>query len=109
MRDLTVDQWINVAASALASLTCAVFMVTYHAKAPWWRSDIGRNLVAFAAAVGLLCTYTVLVSIWPDGCFAIAMRAVRTVTVLAIGGLMVQRTRLLLNAQRGPHDHDTGA
>lgn len=107
MRDLTVDQWINVGASTLAAVTCAVFMVTYHVKATWWRSDIGRNLMLFAAAVGLLCIYTVLVSLFPDGCFAIAMRGVRTATVLAISGLMVQRTLLLLNAQR-EHD-DTGA
>lgn len=107
MRDLTVDQWINVGASTLAALACAVFMVTYHAKATWWRSDIGRNLIAFAAAVGLLCVYTVLVSLFPDGCFAIVMRGVRTATVLAISALMIQRTRLLLKVQR--EHHDTGA
>src|ERR1044072_2661062 len=100
MRDISVDQWVNVIASTLAFIACAVFMVTYHVKAPWWRSDIGRNLMAFAAAVGLLCAYTVLVSLFPDGCFAIVMRGVRTLTVLAIASLMVQRTRLLLKAQR---------
>jgi cell division protein FtsW (lipid II flippase) len=97
-----VDQWINIGASTLATIACLVFIASYHAKAPWWRSDIGRNLMSFAAAVGLFCTYTVLVSLWPDGCFAVVMRGVRTVAVLAIATLMVQRTRLLLQAQREP-------
>jgi len=104
MRDIGVDQWVNIAASTLAAIACATFMVTYHARAPWWRSDIGRNLMAFAAAVGMLCAYTVLVSVWPDGCFATVMRGVRTATVLAISVLMVQRTRLLLEAQRQHRD-----
>ena len=103
MSDLSVDQWINVAGSAVAALACITFAVIYHLKASWWRSDIGRNLMAFAGAVGLLCTYTVLVSLWPDGCFAIVMRAVRTATVLAIGLLMLQRTRMFLQAQRDHH------
>jgi hypothetical protein len=100
MKDLTVDQWINVASSLLATTVCAVFIATYTLKAPWWISRIGRNLVGFAAAVGLFCLYTVLVSLWPDGCFAVVMRGVRTAAVLAISALMVQRTRLLLQAQR---------
>ncbi|WP_428956241.1 putative phage holin [Streptomyces sp. cg35] len=100
MRDITVDQWINIGGSTIAAIACLVFMVSYHAKATWWRGEIGRNLMLFAAAVGLLCTYTVLISFWPDGCFAIVMRGVRTVTVLAIATLMIQRTRLLLKAQR---------
>lgn len=107
MRDLTIDQWINVAGSALAAIVCAAFIIAYSRLAPWWASEIGRNLVGFAAAVGLLCIYTVLVSLFPDGCFAITMRAVRTATLLAISALMIQRIRLLLNAQR-EHD-DTGA
>ncbi|MFD8567966.1 hypothetical protein [Streptomyces sp. NPDC059639] len=44
-------------------------------------------------------------SLVPDGCFAVVMRGVRTITVLAIAALMVQRTRLLLQAQR---EHPSG-
>ncbi|WP_420032212.1 hypothetical protein ACN2WE_04960 [Streptomyces sp. cg28] len=105
MRDITVDQWINIGGSTIAAIACLVFIISYHAKATWWRGEIGRNLMAFAAAVCLLCTYTVLVSLFPDGCFAIVMRGVRTITVLAIAALMAQRTRLLLQAQR---EHPSG-
>lgn len=102
MRDTSVDQWINIGASTLATIACLIFVITYQAKAPWWRSDIGRNLVMLPAAVGLLCTYTVLVSLFPDGCFAIILRGIRTIAVLAVAALMIQRTRLLLQAQREP-------
>ncbi|MFE7233885.1 hypothetical protein ACFVAF_25110 [Streptomyces sp. NPDC057596] len=105
MNHLSIDQWINLVASLLAFLACATFAVTYHRKAPWWRSEVGRNLMMFAAAVGVLCLYTVLVSPWPDGRLAMALRAVRIVTVLAIAALMIQRTRMLLKAQREHHDH----
>ncbi|MFI9598955.1 hypothetical protein ACIHCX_03570 [Streptomyces sp. NPDC052043] len=104
MRQLAADQWINVGASTLAFLACATFAATYHLRATWWRSEVGRNLMAFATAVGLLCAYTVFVSLWPDGRLATVLRAVRTVIVLAIGALMLQRTRMLLRAQREHHD-----
>lgn len=100
MIEMGVDQWINVAGSALATLTCAAFVVAYHLRATWWRSGTGRNLMGLPAAIGLLFLYTVLVSLWPDGCFAIVLRGVRTLLAVAISALMVQRIRILLKAQR---------
>lgn len=102
-----VAQWVNVGGSLAAVAACAGFAVTYHVRARWWRSEMGRNLMGFAGAVGALCLYTVLVSLWPDGCVAVVLRGVRTVLVLVIAGLMVQRTRLLVQAQR-EHRHRTG-
>jgi hypothetical protein len=95
-----VDQWVNVGGSALAALACLAFVVTYHVKTTWWRSGTGRNLMGLPAAIGALFLYTVLVSLWPDGCFAIVMRGVRTLLAVVISGLMVQRLRILLRAQR---------
>jgi hypothetical protein len=100
MTDLSIDQWFNVVASMLAVAACVGFVVAYHLHAPWWRSGVGRNLVGFAAAVGMLCLYTVLVTVWPDGCFIIVARSVRTAVLLAVAALMVQRTRMLLKAQQ---------
>lgn len=99
MPDLALDQWINVGASAAAFLTCALFALVYHVRAPWWRSDVGRNLMLFAGAVGGLCLYTLLITFWPSGCCAVVLRAVRTVLLLAVATLMLQRTRLVLRAQ----------
>jgi hypothetical protein len=100
MNDLSVDQWVNVGGSALAALACFTFTGVYHVRVAWWRSETGRNLMGLPIAIGLLFLYTVLVSLWPDGCFAIVMRAVRSLVAVAIVALMVQRLRILLRAQQ---------
>jgi hypothetical protein len=104
MSELSVDQWVNVAGSAIAALVCAAFCLTYHLKASWWHSGTGRNLMGLPAAIGALFLYTVLVSLWPDGCFAVVMRGVRTMLALAISALILQRIRILLKAQREHRD-----
>ncbi|WP_228989264.1 hypothetical protein [Streptomyces sp. DH8] len=85
---------------ALAFLACAIFAAVYHTKAPWWRSSTGWNLMGFAGAVGLLCLYTVLITIWPEGCPAAVLRSIRTAVLLAMTVLMVQRTHMAIRAQR---------
>lgn len=100
MNGMGADQWVNVAGSAMAALACLAFVVTYHLKTTWWRSETGRNLMGLPAAIGLLFLYTVLVSLWPDGCFAIVLRSVRTLLAVVVSGLMVQRLRILLRAQQ---------
>ena len=105
MNDLGVDEWVNVAVSMLGVLACAAFALIYHLRATWWRSEVGRNLMAFAAAVAALCLYTVLATFMQyDQCALMALRAFRDVVLLAVAGLMVQRTRLLLRAQRENRD-----
>lgn len=105
MNNLGVDGWMNVVMSMLGVLACAVFAGVYHLHAPWWRSQVGRNQMAFAGAVGALCLYTVLATVWQgDVCVLVILRSVRTVVLLAVAGLMVQRTRLLLKAQRESRD-----
>ncbi|MDX3283848.1 putative phage holin [Streptomyces scabiei] len=41
----------------------------------WWRSQIGRNLMGFAAAIAALFLYTVLITLWPEGCAATVLRS----------------------------------
>lgn len=104
MTHLSVDQWVNVVMSALAFLACATFAIVYHVQAPWWRSTTGWNLMGFAGAVGLLCLYTVLITLWPEGCAATVLRSCRTAVLLAIAILMIQRTRMVIRAQHEPRD-----
>jgi len=107
MKDLGVDAWMNAIMSALGFLACAVFVVSYHRTATWWKSEVGRNQMAFVAAIGLLCLYTVLATVWQgDECVLAALRSVRSIAVAAVILLVVQRTRLMLRAQR--EDHRTG-
>ncbi|GGW15710.1 hypothetical protein GCM10018980_52120 [Streptomyces capoamus] len=101
MRGLGVDAWMNAVMSALGAVACAVFVITYHLRATWWRSEVGRNQMAFAATIGLLCLYTVLVTfLQNDECAMLVLRSLSILVRLAVVVLMVQRTRLLLQAQR---------
>jgi hypothetical protein len=99
---MSVDMWINVLASGVAAGVCGAFAVVYHLRAPWWRSATGRHLMAVGVALTLLFAYTVGITVWPAGCPAAVLRSIRTVVVVAIAALMVQRTRMVLRAQR--HD-----
>jgi hypothetical protein len=102
--ELGVDAWMNAVMSALGAIACAVFVATYHLRAYWWRSGYGRNQMAFAVTIGLLCLYTVFATVWQDDtCVLIVLRSIRTLVLLAVAVLMVQRTRLLLRAQRENH------
>ncbi|MFI6105856.1 hypothetical protein [Streptomyces sp. NPDC051310] len=100
MREMSVDMWVNTVASGVAALVCGAFVVVYHVRMPWWRSATGRHLMAVGVALGLLFAYTVLIALWPDGCPAAVLRSIRTAVVLAIAALMVQRTRMVLRAQK---------
>lgn len=107
MKDLGADAWVNAIMSALGFIACAVFVVTYHLTATWWKSEVGRNQMAFVAAIGLLCLYTVLATVWQgDACVLATLRSIRSISVVAVIILVVQRTRLMLRAQK--EDRRTG-
>jgi hypothetical protein len=92
-------QLANTAASALVTLCCIAFAVVYQLHAPWRSTPVGRHLMAFTAAIGALATYTVLVTVWPDGTTATVLRFTRALVLLVIAALVLQRTHMVLNAQ----------
>lgn len=100
-------QLANTAASGLVTLCCAVFAVVYHRHAPWRSTAVGRHLMMFTLAIGALGAYTVLITIWQEGAPASAMRFVRTLILLLIAALVMQRTLMVLKAQHQGALHDT--
>jgi peptidoglycan biosynthesis protein MviN/MurJ (putative lipid II flippase) len=110
--DMGPAQLANAYASGLVALCCLICAVVYHIRAPWRSTAIGRHVMTFTLAIGALTAYTVLVTMWPDGTFATIMRVGRTVLLLVIAGLVIQRTRLILKAQHDGallHDQEPGA
>jgi len=99
VKGMECAQMANTAASALVVVCCLVFAVVYHLHAPWRSTSVGRHLMTFTLALGALCAYTVLITVWPDGIVAAILRGVRTVMLLALASLVVQRTRMVLVAQ----------
>lgn len=98
---LDVAQWANVSASGLVAVSAGVAAVIYHLRAPWRRTRIGRHIMAVTVAIGLLCLYTVLVTlVWPTGPVTAVLRVARTVLQVVLAGLLIQRARLVVEAQR---------
>jgi hypothetical protein len=98
-------QMANVAASGLIAVTATVAATVYHLRARWWQSAWGRNVMGVTVAIGLLGLYTVLVSlVWPSGHVTAVLRVGRTVVLVVLAGLLVQRTQLVIDAQRSPPD-----
>lgn len=93
----TWDRLLNVITSAVTTGAGLMFMAVYHLLAPWWKSETGRHLMAFGATVTALSAYTVVATAWPE---LWQLRVVRTVVVLAIAALFVQRTAMVIRAQR---------
>ncbi|GGP66979.1 MULTISPECIES: hypothetical protein [Streptomyces] len=93
----TWDRLMNVITSAITASAGLTFMTTCHLLAPWWRTTTGRHLMAFGAAVTALSAYTVAITTWPDFW---PLRLVRTLVVLAIAALFIQRTVMVIRAQR---------
>ncbi|MEV0090478.1 hypothetical protein [Streptomyces sp. NPDC050738] len=100
--DLGIAQLINVVASGLVAVSCGWFTWTYHRRAPWVTTPTGRRLMALVTVIGLLGTYTVLITFWPDGAIAAVLRIARTVVLLLIAALIMQLTQTVIRVQREP-------
>ncbi len=97
---MSMAQILNLAASGLVAVTAAAFIVTYHLLAPWRRTAMGWHLMLFTGAIGCLGLYTIVVTITGlDGVPAMVLRYARTVLLLVVSGLMVQRTWMVWAAQ----------
>ncbi|KPC95041.1 hypothetical protein ADL27_11230 [Streptomyces sp. NRRL F-6602] len=102
-------QITNFTASGLVAAASLVFAVVYHLHAPWRSTPVGRHLMAFTIAIGLLSLYTIAITMWPDGTPATVLRATRTGLLLVIAGLVVQRIHMVITVQHrntliAPHD-----
>ncbi len=87
-------------ASGPVVLCTTAFKVTYNRIAPWCRSGLGRVVMAIAGSVDGFAVYTVLITLFPTGPAAVALRIARIVLQVGIAGLMVQQTRILRRMQK---------
>lgn len=99
--DLTWSQAANVAVSALVALVAGAFVVVYAVLAPWRTTATGRHVMAVTATIGLFGAYTVAITQWPTGEVAIVLRMARLGIGLALAALLLQRTWMVVRAQRG--------
>lgn len=57
---------LGYALTVLAFFGTAVFVTTYHLLAPWWRSEIGRNIMAGFACEAVILGLAVLAMAFGD-------------------------------------------
>lgn len=93
-------QWSNIVTSGLIALCSALFICTYHVAAPWRSTPTGRHVMTVTAVIGLFGAYTVLIYVWPTGTPAQILRVVRVVVGLWMAELLLQRTWMVVRAQR---------
>ncbi|MFE0206980.1 hypothetical protein [Streptomyces sp. NPDC058985] len=99
-------QLANLAASSLVALCSLVFGIVYHRFAPWRSTVVGRHIMTFTLAIGALGAYTVAINVWDYGAPAMVLRTVRTLLLLVIAGLVVQRIVMVVRAQHRRVLHD---
>lgn len=75
---------IAYAVLGLGWLSVVVFLVLYCGTRPWFRSEMGRHLVAFTACVGGFFTLYLALGIWPDLPFAGALRITLLFAIVAV-------------------------
>lgn len=84
---LRVTAWFGV----------VVFMASYHLLAPWWRSEIGRNLMTWSAGALLLLSMGVLQQVFGAGAWVDVLRLAGFAVFAGAGWW---RWSLLIRAQR---------
>lgn len=99
-------QLANLAASSLVALCSIVFGIVYSRFAPWRSTAVGRHVMAFTLTIGALGAYTVAINVWDHGLPAVALRSTRTLLLLVVAGLVVQRTSMVVRAQHRRALHD---
>lgn len=98
---MSVAEVLNMSVSGLVFLCAVAFIVTYHRLAPWRSTPMGWHLMLLSGALGALGAYTVVISIVGlDGPAATVLRLVRAALLLLVAGLLLQRTRMVIRAQR---------
>ncbi|MFD5468913.1 hypothetical protein [Streptomyces sp. NPDC127105] len=96
---MSLDQVVNTTFSGLVAVCAATFLVTYTRRARWEETGMGRYFIIAVATIGLLGTYTVMLTlVGVDGVTASVLRFVRSGLLLIVAGLLLQATRAVRRA-----------
>lgn len=99
----TQPLWLSIltefflGATALAS---GGFVYRYSRRYRWWRTDIGRDLVAFSSCLGIFCTYGAVAVLWPDIPGRVWMRAAVLLVIATISVLRLVMFESFVGSKR---------
>lgn len=94
---MTADQ-VSAFGIVYTALAFLAFSAAYGVLAPWWRSALGRNVMALMASCGLFVSLGVIKLVWPHTFDH--MPWLRPAVWLVIGTIGWWRVVLLIHEQR---------
>lgn len=94
---MSIEEKINLAASAYAALSGIVFMIAYSTLARWYRSSVGRMIMSLVAGVTGLGLITVIVYFTHD---VEMLRLARAILVTMIGTSVWWQALTVVRVQR---------
>lgn len=96
-----VDHWVQVIGNGLlvASAVFTTASVIVHARVPWWRSEMGRHLMAYMVAMAAVLDLGVAKLIIGD---SPSFQTLRTVVFVGVPLVTSWRLWLQIKAQRSP-------
>lgn len=101
-----------IVGNALVVITAVLawtFVVLYHVLAPWWRSEIGRNLMTLAASMALVLTLSIVRMIGGASLDTPWFQVVRLAVFAGVPVALGWRTVILIRVQRRtPGRHTNG-
>ncbi|HCS2945827.1 TPA: hypothetical protein OQU49_004445 [Shigella flexneri] len=93
MRDVITGLQVVALVSAL------LFVVLYWARARWWESPTGRNIMGVSLSVAAVLGLIVAQRFFPD---YTGRQVIQTIVYVSTAALFIQRTTQMLRAQREP-------
>lgn len=84
----------------ITALLSWVFIVQYHLMAPWWRSEIGRQMMTYSAVVAVLLTLSTVRIAGGAGVDTPWFAVVRLVVFAGVPIAIGWRIAILWRAQR---------
>ena len=88
--------WIGTAAGVWAAIV-GWTSVAVHARAPWWRSEVGRHLMAYMVVIALVLTLALVRAVLGDSDW---FNGIRLVTFVLVPVVMTWRLSLQIRARR---------
>ena len=87
-----------------ASAVIASVSVALHLRVPWWRSEMGRHLMAYMLVIAAVLDLGVIKLIIGD---SVGFAALRTATFALVPAVMAWRVWLQIKAQRENRSEET--
>ena len=97
---------LSVITNLWSTICALLFVLVYGIMAPWRKSELGRHVMLLCSTLAFIMGFSIVIRMFPDS-WEYTLKAVRQIVVAFVGVLLIQRTRLVIKAQRRRKSGDT--